>query len=121
MGVAGALNDGADATTYVDAYWPNDFGLYNMAGNVSEWVMDAYKVTSRAETWDLDPVYLDEKEPRKIVRGGSWKDIGHYLETSTRTYEYQDVAQAHIGFRTVMTFIGRSASMDAKLNKRMRR
>jgi formylglycine-generating enzyme required for sulfatase activity len=43
MGVAGALNDGADATTYVDAYWPNDFGLYNMAGNVSEWVMDTYR------------------------------------------------------------------------------
>ena len=88
---------------------------------MNEWVMDAYKVTSRAETWDLDPVYMDTNEPRKIVRGGSWKDIGHYLETSTRTYEYQDVAQAHIGFRTVMTFIGRSASMDAKLNKRMRR
>jgi gliding motility-associated lipoprotein GldK len=113
--------DGGFYTVKADAYWPNDFGLYNMAGNVSEWVMDAYKVTSRAETWDLDPVYLDAKEPRKIVRGGSWKDIGHYLETSTRTYEYQDVAQAHIGFRTVMTFMGRSASMDAKLNKRMRR
>ncbi len=46
MGVAGALNDGADATTYVDAYWPNDFGLYNMAGNVSEWVMDTYRPTT---------------------------------------------------------------------------
>jgi len=43
MGVAGALNDGADATTHVDAYWPNDFGLYNMAGNVSEWVLDTYR------------------------------------------------------------------------------
>jgi gliding motility-associated lipoprotein GldJ len=46
MGVSGALNDGADATTYVDAYWPNDFGLYNMAGNVSEWVMDTYRPTT---------------------------------------------------------------------------
>jgi len=46
MGVAGALNDGADATTFVDAYWPNDFGLYNMAGNVSEWVMDTYRPTT---------------------------------------------------------------------------
>lgn len=46
MGVAGALNDGADATTNVDAYWPNDFGLYNMAGNVSEWVMDTYRPTT---------------------------------------------------------------------------
>lgn len=46
MGVTGALNDGADATTFVDAYWPNDFGLYNMAGNVSEWVMDTYRPTT---------------------------------------------------------------------------
>lgn len=46
MGVSGALNDGADATTFVDAYWPNDFGLYNMAGNVSEWVMDTYRPTT---------------------------------------------------------------------------
>jgi gliding motility-associated lipoprotein GldJ len=46
MGIAGALNDGADATTNVDAYWPNDFGLYNMAGNVSEWVMDTYRPTT---------------------------------------------------------------------------
>lgn len=49
MGVAGALNDGADVTTRVDAYWPNDFGLYNMAGNVSEWVLDTY----RPSTGDL--------------------------------------------------------------------
>ena len=66
-------------------------------------------------------IYVDEKEPRKIVRGGSWKDISHYLETSTRTYEYQDQGQAHIGFRTAMAFIGRSKAMDAKLNKRIRR
>jgi formylglycine-generating enzyme required for sulfatase activity len=66
-------------------------------------------------------VYFDETEPKKIVRGGSWKDISHYLETSTRTYEYQDVAQAHIGFRTVMTFIGRSASMNVNPNKRLKR
>ena len=115
------VDDGFTYTAPVDVFAPNGFGLYNMAGNVSEWVMDAYKVTSRAQTWDLDPVYLDEAEPKKIVRGGSWKDISHYLETSTRTYEYQDVAQAHIGFRTVMTFIGRSASMDANPNKRLKR
>ena len=42
MGVAGNLNDN-DITTTVRAYWPNDYGLYNMAGNVSEWVMDVYR------------------------------------------------------------------------------
>ena len=43
MGVAGNLNDNADITAPVRAYWPNDYGLYNMAGNVSEWVMDVYR------------------------------------------------------------------------------
>jgi len=43
MGVAGDLNDNADITNHVRSYWPNDYGLYNMAGNVSEWVMDVYR------------------------------------------------------------------------------
>ncbi|HKK57884.1 MAG TPA: SUMF1/EgtB/PvdO family nonheme iron enzyme [Salinivirga sp.] len=43
MGVAGDLNDRADITHNVYSYWPNDFGLYNMAGNVNEWVLDVYR------------------------------------------------------------------------------
>lgn len=43
MGVAGNLNDNADVTAPVESYWPNDYGLYNMAGNVSEWVLDVYR------------------------------------------------------------------------------
>ncbi len=43
MGVAGSLNDGADITAPVYKYQPNDYGLYSMAGNVSEWVMDVYR------------------------------------------------------------------------------
>lgn len=43
MGVAGSLNDAADITSPVFSYWPNDYGLYGMAGNVSEWVMDVYR------------------------------------------------------------------------------
>jgi gliding motility-associated lipoprotein GldJ len=43
MGVAGSLNDAADKTAPVFSFWPNDYGLYGMAGNVSEWVMDVYR------------------------------------------------------------------------------
>jgi gliding motility-associated lipoprotein GldJ len=43
MGVAGSLNDNADITSPVRSFWPNDYGLYNMAGNVAEWVMDVYR------------------------------------------------------------------------------
>lgn len=115
------IDDGFSYTAPVDVFAPNGFGLYNMSGNVSEWVMDAYRATSSSKTWDLDPLYLDPQEPRKVVRGGSWKDISYYLETSTRTYEYEDVAQAHIGFRTVMTYIGKSGSMTGKSVKRLKR
>jgi len=46
MGVSGALNDGYVITSPVDAFEPNDFGLYNMAGNVNEWVLDVYRETT---------------------------------------------------------------------------
>ena len=56
MGVAGNLNDNADITTDVRHYWPNDYGLYNMAGNVSEWVLDVYRpVTEQTTTTDHRP------------------------------------------------------------------
>lgn len=53
MGVAGSLNDRADITNTVISYWPNDFGLYNMAGNVSEWVMDVYRPMSNEDNEDF--------------------------------------------------------------------
>jgi formylglycine-generating enzyme len=115
------IDDGFAYTAPVDAYNPNNFGLYNMAGNVAEWVLDAYSPVSGSYTWDLDPVFNDLTEPRKVVRGGSWKDIAHYLETSTRTYEFQDIKTAHIGFRTAMTFMGRSGSMSIENNRRRKR
>jgi gliding motility-associated lipoprotein GldJ len=55
MGVAGHLNDGADITANVYDYWPNDFGLYNMAGNVSEWVMDVYRATNFEDVEEFRP------------------------------------------------------------------
>ncbi|MGY8989037.1 MAG: gliding motility lipoprotein GldJ, partial [Flavobacteriales bacterium] len=56
MGVAGSLNDGYDVTGPVRSYWPNDYGLYNMAGNVSEWVADVYRpVTEQTATTDHRP------------------------------------------------------------------
>lgn len=55
MGVAGSLNDNADVTSPVFSYWPNDYGLYNMAGNVSEWVMDVYRPLSPEDKDDFRP------------------------------------------------------------------
>ncbi len=55
MGVAGSLNDGATFPAPVISYWPNDYGLYNMAGNVSEWVLDVYRPLSYEDFNDYNP------------------------------------------------------------------
>jgi gliding motility-associated lipoprotein GldJ len=55
MGVAGSLNDGASVPAPVGSYWPNDYGLYNMGGNVSEWVLDVYRPLSHEDVADYNP------------------------------------------------------------------
>lgn len=111
----GNYSDDGGATPIIVAHYPpNDWGLYDMAGNVAEWCSDAFDESSYNFSWDLNPHYeynADENDPavlkRKVVRGGSWKDIHHYLQVASRTYEYQDTAKAYIGFRCVQTFLGR--------------
>ena len=106
------FDDGYAYAAPVNSFFSNDFGLYDMAGNVSEWCEDAFNPASGPLVWDLNPTYNDDSEPRKLVRGGSWKDIAYYLETGTRTFEYKDSTRAYIGFRTVMTYLGRSAGNE---------
>jgi gliding motility-associated lipoprotein GldK len=105
-------SDGYTYTGPVGAYFPNDFGLYDMSGNVSEWCEDAYYDAAVPVVWDLNPTYYNDKEPRKIVRGGSWKDIAYFLETGTRNFEYQDSARSFIGFRSAMIYLGRSSGKE---------
>lgn len=65
MGVAGDLNDGAVGPAPIGSFWPNDYGLYNMAGNVSEWVMDVYRPISYEDVTDLNP-YRGNVFQRKV-------------------------------------------------------
>lgn len=76
MGVAGALNDGADVTAPVDAYWPNDYGLYNMAGNVSEWVMDVYRPLSHEDFAEFRP-FRGNVFKTKVLNNQGQIDLKH--------------------------------------------
>ncbi|MBS9766904.1 MAG: gliding motility lipoprotein GldK [Flavobacteriaceae bacterium] len=98
--------DGALYTIEVKSYKPNDYGLYDMAGNVSEWTNTTYNETSYYIASTMNPTIEDGSNLRKVIRGGSWKDTGYFLEVSTRDYEYADTARSYIGFRTVQDYLG---------------
>jgi formylglycine-generating enzyme len=128
-GIAGRLNDGALITSYIYEFPPNDYGLYNMAGNVSEWVQDIYRPMSYQDFDDLNPIrrdgFLDdargynsdfENNPEsftslitdraRVYKGGSWKDVAYWMSPGTRRYLDQDSATATIGFRCAMIRAG---------------
>lgn len=66
-GVGGYLNDKADITAPVRTYPPNDFGLYQMAGNVNEWVEDTYRQTSFEEMDDFNPFRGNEFNNKRLA------------------------------------------------------
>ncbi len=106
-------DDGANRTYVVGTYAPNEYGLYDMAGNVAEWTSNAFDESAYSFTHDLNPDYTYNAladDPavlkRKVIRGGSWKDIGYYLQVGVRTYEYQDTAKSYVGFRNVRSYLG---------------
>lgn len=122
-GIAGKLNDGAMITEWIYAYPPNDFGLYNMAGNVNEWVNDLYRPLSFDDMDDLNPYRRDDfidgdklsitydkltnwetliDNNVRVYKGGSWKDVSYWLSPGTRRYMEEDSCTATVGFRCAM-------------------
>jgi gliding motility-associated lipoprotein GldK len=99
--------DGALYTVEAKSYNPNDYGLYNMAGNVAEWTNSSYNLSSYYMASTMNPNVQDRDNKRKIIRGGSWKDVAYFLEVSSRDYEYADTARSYIGFRTVQNSLGK--------------
>jgi gliding motility-associated lipoprotein GldK len=107
--------DGGQYTVKADAYFPNDYGLYNMAGNVAEWTLSAFYENAYSFVHDLNPdIRFDAQDEdneslkRKSVRGGSWKDIAWFLQNGNRSWEFQDTTKSYLGFRCALTFMGRS-------------
>ncbi|MCF0071717.1 SUMF1/EgtB/PvdO family nonheme iron enzyme [Dyadobacter sp. CY261] len=122
-GIAGKSNDGAIITQEIRSYPANDNGLYDMAGNVSEWVYDVYRPLSNSDVNDLNSFrrdgYQDEAknydtknsnsmvdDKLRVYKGGSWSDVAYWLSPGTRRYMDQDSATAMVGFRCAMIATG---------------
>ncbi|MDR1335866.1 MAG: SUMF1/EgtB/PvdO family nonheme iron enzyme [Tannerella sp.] len=105
--------DGHLITARVASFPPNEFGLYDMAGNVSEWTSSVYSESGQSQVSDMNPDlrYSAAREDpyamkKKVVRGGSWKDVAQFIRSDMRTFEYQNETRSYIGFRCVRTQIG---------------
>lgn len=109
--------DGNLIPARVASYLPNRFGIYDLAGNVSEWTSTAYTESGAAMMNDVNPQYkydAAKEDPyavkKKVVKGGSWKDIGRNIRGDMRESEFQNQPRSYIGFRCVRTQIGFSKS-----------
>ncbi|WP_109676516.1 gliding motility lipoprotein GldJ [Dyadobacter jejuensis] len=122
-GIAGKSNDGAIITQEIRSYPANDNGLYDMAGNVSEWVYDVYRPLSNSDVNDLNSFRRDGYQDQaknydtknnnslvddklRVYKGGSWADVAYWLSPGTRRYMDQDSATAMVGFRCAMIATG---------------
>ncbi len=118
------MADNAFFMAKADAYQPNVFGLYNMSGNVNEWVQDTY-VDRRKENYELNPfrrgddstlkanidkfnkyqdVYFEEGKHSKVIKGGSYLDSPAYCLVGNRRAMSPDSARCDVGFRICTTF-----------------
>jgi len=108
--------DQALYTVEGDAYDANGFGLFNMSGNVAEWVDSSYESEAYDFSSTINPNVNKRFNKKKITRGGSWKDVKYYLQVSTRDYEYEDIPRSFIGFRTVHDYLGADLTANAQTN-----
>lgn len=97
-GRGGYAADGYAFTAPIDAYPANPWGLYNMSGNVAEWVQDAY-TPAYSDIADFNPLYEDPEENRRVVRGGSWASAAFYIGVGVRDAQPKDEASPYVGFR----------------------
>jgi gliding motility-associated lipoprotein GldJ len=133
MGIAGGLNDNSSIPGPINAFYPNGFGLYNMSGNVNEWVADIYRPMNSIDMDDFNPYRgnntLDGDDSNtssyetgtntlisnksRVYKGGSWKDRPYWLNPGTRRYLDQDKSTSTIGFRCAISAFGMDTP-DAK-------
>jgi len=108
--------DQALYTVEAKSYEPDDYNLYNMAGNVAEWTDSSYYASSYEFASSINPNVTDSTNKNKVVRGGSWKDVAYYLQVSSRDFEVDSIPRSYIGFRTVQNYMGSDATANKATN-----
>ena len=132
MGMIGYSNDGAGFPAKVNSFLQNKLGLYNISGNVNEWVEDIYRPLSSKDVNDMNPYRGDStldgddetvstydtdkstliSNKSRVYKGGSWKDRPYWLNIGTRRYLDQDKSSSSIGFRCVTSAFGVDAASE---------
>ena len=133
MGMVGYANDGAGFPSKINSFLQNPLGLYNLSGNVNEWVADIYRPMNSIDMDDFNPYrgnsVLDGDDANtssyetgtntlisnksRVYKGGSWKDRPYWLNPGTRRYLEQDKTSSTIGFRCAISAFGMDTP-DAK-------
>ncbi len=126
MGMSGNPNDGAALPSRVNSFNQSPLNIFNIRGNVNEWVLDIYRPMSTIDMDDFNPyrgnLYKDGDDSltsiyqtgittlisnkSRVYKGGSWKDGLYWLNPGTRRYLDQDKSTNDIGFRCVITAFG---------------
>jgi formylglycine-generating enzyme required for sulfatase activity len=126
MGMIGYANDGAGFPTKVNSFLQNEIGLYNISGNVNEWVADIYRPMNSIDMDDFNPYRgnntLDGDDintsnyetnantlisnKSRVYKGGSWQDRPYWLNPGTRRFLDEDKSASTIGFRCAVSAFG---------------
>lgn len=94
-------NDGYVYTSPIGKFKPNELGIYDMAGNVSEWCNDLYGGNYYEKSIKDNPKGT-QKSVERVIRGGSWNFKPHFLRCANRIAIFPNTWSYYIGFRLVM-------------------
>jgi len=126
MGMTGRANDGAALPSKVNSFNQSPLNIYNIRGNVNEWVLDVYRPMSTVDMDDFNPyrgnavadgddstiaIYQTGvntliSNKSRVYKGGSWKDGLYWLNPGTRRFLDQDKSSNTIGFRCAISAFG---------------